>query len=386
MQPVRITSLENHNQLLYFTSSSILAGDDGIVYIGERKGQPNLFYTDLHTGKERQLTFNNDGSLKSYVYFWGNEYRGFGKASVSLHPESGNVYYIQGMNICCVDIMGNHRILAKLPDNQMTAFTHVSSDGTRLCVPTTDARALYYDTPQDTTTYSPNYNIDKRIQDENLNSYIRVYDTTTGEEVLTERVPKSWITHVQFSPADNNMILYNHEWPAADWGIRRMWIWDGQKHIRLREEGGERNREDIAVHEMWQRDGRDIIYHGIYKDQRPFIGKVKADGTDIVEIPLPETFTRYGHFTVSNSGLMVSDGYYRDDNDPDDPDAQWISIQSVDWDNRNIRWIPVCKCKWASNNQDSHPHPIFNHSDTAVYYTSSIEGNRAIYKADVSFL
>ena len=43
----------------------------------------------------------------------------------------------------------------------MTAFTHVSSDGKRLCVPTTDARAL--DGDQKLTEWFK-YNIDERVR------------------------------------------------------------------------------------------------------------------------------------------------------------------------------------------------------------------------------
>lgn len=102
----------------------------------------------------------------------------------------------------------------------MTAFTHISADGTRLCIPTTDAHALDGDS---ILSGKPNYDIDKRVRDERLSSYLRVFDTRTGKEILCERVPQTWITHVQFSPIDNQLILYNNEWPS-DCGIRRIWL------------------------------------------------------------------------------------------------------------------------------------------------------------------
>ncbi|MEN9840703.1 MAG: hypothetical protein RL376_503, partial [Verrucomicrobiota bacterium] len=131
-----------NNQLLYFTSPSLT--DDGrhLVMISDRTGHPNLFVRDLGTGAERQLSHNTEGVLKSYVYFDGTPYRGFGKGSVSLDPANGTVYYIQGREIRAVTVAGVERVLATLPAGQMTAFTHVSADGSRLCVPTIDARAL----------------------------------------------------------------------------------------------------------------------------------------------------------------------------------------------------------------------------------------------------
>jgi hypothetical protein len=111
------------------------------VFLSDRTGQPNIFLRDLKTGREKQLSFNTAGFLKSYVYFDGTPYHGLGRASVSLDAERGVVYFLQGRKICAVDTNGTQRVLAEYPEGQMTAFTHVSADGTRLCVPTTDARA-----------------------------------------------------------------------------------------------------------------------------------------------------------------------------------------------------------------------------------------------------
>lgn len=115
------------------------------MFISDRTGHPNLFCRDFESGHEKQLTFNEQGYLKSYVYFDGNPYQGLGKASVSLHSPSKTLYYLQGRDICKVDAQGSHSILAQYPKGQMTAFTHVSADGKRLCVPTTDERALEAD-------------------------------------------------------------------------------------------------------------------------------------------------------------------------------------------------------------------------------------------------
>jgi len=183
---------------------------------------------------------------------------------VSVDAQRGIIYYIQGRQICAVDTNGTSRVLAELPADQMTAFTHVSADGARLCVPTTDARALDGDT---SLKGRPAYDIDARVQKENLSSYIRVFDTASGREILCERVPKAWITHVQFSPRDSSLILYNHEW-CSDCGIRRMWLWNGRQHIRLRNEGDGRSSADWTCHEMWERDGSAIIYHGSYAKGR----------------------------------------------------------------------------------------------------------------------
>jgi hypothetical protein len=319
--------------------------------------------------------------LKSYVYFDGQPYRGFGKASVSLHAPTGTVYFIQGRTVCQVTPEGRVRKLAEYPAGQMTAFTHVSADGTRLCVATTDARALDGD---NVLPGKPTYNIDARVQEEGLSSWLHVYDTATGKEVLRERVPKAWITHVQFSPADRNLILYNHEWPA-DCGIRRIWLWDGKRHIRMRTEGEGRSRADWTCHEMWERDGSAIIYHGTYDKGPSYVGRVSPDGSHRVEIPFPAGWKRYGHFTEGRRGVLVTDGYYER---PDDPgpsgSGAWISVLRVDWELGTIRWFPLCRHGSSWRSQDEHPHPVFDHASKTVIFTSDRSGKRAGYRINVS--
>lgn len=378
--PRRVSVCPDANdQLLYFTSTSLLADDRRLVVISDRTGHPNLFRVDMETEAETQLTFNEDGFLKSYVYFDGRPYEGFGRASVSLHPQSGTVFYIHGREIRAVDAGGETRVVATYPHGQMTAFTHISTDGTRLCVPTTDARALDGDR---LLPGKPDYDIDGRVQAENLSSTLRVYDTATGDEVLCEEVPRAWITHVQFSPINNDHILYNHEWPA-DCGVRRVWLWDGARHVRLRPEGDGRRAEDWTCHEMWERDGRFLIYHGAYADGPGFLGRVRPDGTDRVEISFPDGWTQYGHFTVGNPGWLVSDGYYRRDDDPTQGAGRWLTLQRVDWEAGEIDWVPLCRHGSSWDSQDSHPHPIYNHAGDAVYFTSDKDGKRAVYRVDV---
>ncbi len=396
--PTLITNSNFNNQLLYFTSTSLLTDDNHIIYLSERSGNPNIFMLDIKTGLEIQLTHNNESILKSYVYFDGSPYKGFGKASISVHAASGNIYFIQGRKICAVNTSGKLKVLAEYPKGQMTAFTHVSSDGKLLCVPTIDDRALNGEMQ---LQGKPDYNIDERVRSEKLSSYLRIYDTETGKEIICEEVPEQWITHVQFSPINNDLILYNNEWPS-DCGIRRIRIWDGKGHRALRTIGEGRSKEDWTCHEMWERDGSAIIYHGAYKNGSAYVGRVKPDGSGITEITFPKGWMRYGHFTEGKSNMLITDGYYDDritiDENSDlkakdpsidtglnksDISGEWICLLKINWDEHIIKWIPLCRHFSTWKTQDCHPHPIFNHSANKVYFTSDKSGIRAIYSIDV---
>jgi oligogalacturonide lyase len=392
--------IEHPAQMLYFTCSSLTAGNRELVFVREIAGNPNLHALDLATGAERRLTSNTEGTLKSYVYFRGRPLQGFGRASMSLDHVRSRVFCIQGREIRCVDLAGGERVIAVLPADQVTAFTHVSADGRRLCVPTTDARALEDDTPapanrgenlvggrrNEIISDKPAYDIDARVRAENLNSWLRVFDTETGAQLACERVPQAWITHVQFSPVNPDWILYNHEWPS-DCGIRRLWLWDGRTHRRLRTEGAGRSRQDWSCHEMWQADGRFIIYHGKFADGTAYIGRVSPAGGDNIEIALPKAFHRYGHFTAGtvHNDWLVSDGYWHPEGEPENSlwGGEWITVQHVDWERRRIDWIPLCRHESLWDCQDSHPHPVFAHGDGAVWFTSSTGGGRSVCRVAV---
>ncbi len=381
MEPERVTQNPHANeQLLYFTSSSLWSDDSTLVFISDRDGNPNLYSRNLVTGEELKLSDNSDGYLKSYVYFDGNPYKGFGKASVTLHSPSGTVYYLQGRNIMKVNKNGDRKVLTQYPEHQMTAFCHVSEDGTRLCVPTTDEYAL--DGPKKLNG-RPKYKIDKRVVKKGLYSYLHVYDTNTGEELVNEPVHKAWITHVQFNSNNHTKILYNHEWAHKDVGIRRMWLFDGKKHIQLRTKAKGRSGKDGCVHEMWERDGSAIIYHGKYYKGPAYIGRVNADGSDLKEVSFPTGWNRYGHFTVGAPGMMVTDGYYEEPGDKGRRTGAWISRIDVDWNAGTAKWTPLCRNLSSWNSQDEHPHPIFDHNLNYAYFTSDFEGNRAVYRVKI---
>ena len=363
-----------NDQLLYFTSPSLTEGGETLVFISDRGGAVNLWSRDLATGEERQISRNTGGVLRSYVYFGGQPFNGLGKASVCLDPVRRRLFYLQGRLVMRVDLDDPRpRAIAELPDDQVTAFTHVSHDGRLLCVPTTDARAL---------DGYPGYDIDARVRAEKLSSYLRVFDTATGDMTACERVPAAWVTHVQFRPNHCDQILYNHEW-ASDKGIRRMWLWDGRSHRPLRDENAGRSRRDWACHEMWTRDGSAVIYHGGYENGPTFLGRVSPDHGAIVEIPFDPSYRPYGHFTVGPTGTLISDGYYVAPTDPPPPEkscGRHLSLVHPDWHRRTLTWTPLCQHGSTWKTQDEHPHPVFNAAGDWAYFTSDVSGKRAVWR------
>jgi len=396
---------EYDTQMLYFTCSSLSQDDRYIFLISDRDGSPNVVVKDLVSGDERILTQNRSGYLKSYVYFDGGFNDGLGKASVSLDCHRNIIYFIQDDKICKVDMQGNVTVLNSVPDGRMTAFTHVSDDGKLLCVPMTDGRCLDFD--PDTEGYGldkrPKYNIDGRVQAEGLSSYLCVYDTESGKLVYEKEVPRCWITHVQFNPVNPEQIMFNHEWPESDCGIRRIWLYDHANDTlrRVRTEGEmpgkyNRSREDWVCHEMWSDDGRYIIYHGGYAHGPAFVGRVDTRDFSYVESALPDDYNAYGHFLMAHNGDLVCDGYFKfpedikpvrensTDNGPDPhkKDAEYISQVIPDWEKGTLKWIPLCKHETDWLGQDSHPHPIYSHRGDRIFFSSRSGRKVQVYSVD----
>lgn len=402
-QRIPVSGCETYNtQMLYFTCSSLSADDRYLYLISDRNGSPNVVVKDLKSGEERILTKNTFGYLKSYVYFDGGFNQGLGKASVSLDSERNLIYFIQDDKICKVDLDGKITELNCVPDGRMTAFTHVSADGKLLCVPMTDGRCLDFD--PDTEGYGldkrPKYNIDGRVQAEKLNSYLCIYDTESGALVYEKTVPCCWITHVQFNPVNPELIMFNHEWPESDCGIRRIWLYNHATDTlqRVRTEGAmpgkyNRRREDWVCHEMWSDDGRYIIYHGGYDQGPAFVGRVDTKDFSYVESALPDDYNAYGHFLMAHNGDLVCDGYFKfpdeikpvrensTDNGPDPhkKDAEYICQVIPNWEEGTLRWIPLCKHETDWLGQDSHPHPIYSHKGDKIFFSSRSDKMVQVY-------
>lgn len=397
-------------QLLYFTCSSLSSDDRRLYVISDRDGNPNVWVRDLQTGTERMLTANHEGILKSYVYFTGTPGKGLGKASVCLDPHRDVIYFLQGDAICKVGLDGRITVLNHVPDSRMTAFTHVSDDGRLLCVPMTDGRCLDYDPETEGSGLDkrPVFDIDERVQREQLNSYLCVYDTATGRLVYEKRVPRCWITHVQFNPVDPELILYNHEWSSFDCGIRRMWLYDhrSDETIRVRTEGADtlgnprgyaRRAADWVCHEMWSDDGQVIIYHGGYADGPAMVGRYELPTRRYWEIALPEAYNAYGHFTMDHEQRLCCDGYFKfpedvkpvrensTDNGPDPhkKDGEYISRVIPDWERGLLTWIPLCKHRSDWLGQDAHPHPVYSHRGDRIFFNARSEQDVKVYQIGI---
>ncbi|MDR2041415.1 MAG: oligogalacturonate lyase family protein [Tannerella sp.] len=384
----RLTGGKYDDMVLYFTSNSVLADDRHMIFIRTVDDCNNIWTVDMETGEEKQITFFTETSPHALPIheFRQHDYPALVVGTVVLHAETGKVFFVKDRKLWRFDLNGNGRVLTSLPSKVDIGNCHVNKAGTKFLLSAVDDRAFDL---QD-ANHSNHKDIDRYVQQRNLSSRLLVYDTDNGSLLMDEVVHSGWVTHVQFSPVDDNIILYNHEWTAFDQGIRRMWLFDGRRHIQLRTEGDGRSRDDGVVHETWERETGHLIYHGTRVDGVKYIGRITfndprnpADGYTITEIPLPPECKKYGHFSVSNGHMLVSDGHFVLPGEKESWGGEWISLFMPDWEKKTVKVKPLCRHRSSWTSQEAHPHPVFNHAASAVIFTSDFEGRRAVYKVDV---
>ncbi|MDR2138805.1 MAG: oligogalacturonate lyase family protein [Tannerella sp.] len=383
----RLTDGKHDDMVLYFTSNSVLADDKQMIFIRTVDNSNNIWTLNMETGEERQITYFTETSPHALPIhdFRQHDYPALNVGSVVLHSKTGMIYFVKDRKLWRFDLNGNGRVLASLPSKVDIGNCHVNEAGTKFLTCTVDDRAFDL---QD-ANHSNNLDIDRYIRQRNLASHLLVYDTDNGDLLLDETVHSAWVDHVQFSPVNDSLILYNHEWAAVDEGIRRLWLFDGRSHIRLRTEGDGRSRDDGVSHEMWERKTGHLIYHGTYAGGAKFIGRITFDDPrnpsdyTITEIPLPAECKKYGHFSVSNGNMLVSDGHYALPDEKESWGGEWITLFKPDWERKTVELIPLCRHRSSWKCQEVHPHPVFNHAADAVIFTSDFEGRRAVYKVDL---
>lgn len=102
---------------------------------------------------------------------------------------------------------------------------------------------------------------------------------------------------------------------------------------------------------------------------------------------MPDAYHRYGHFTAGNghNDWLVTDGYYHPEGVPEN--SNWGGRMDQPGDGRlgetQDPWTGLCQHESFWDCQDSHPHPIFDHADRFIYFTSNKAGSRSVYRVAV---
>lgn len=359
-QLVRWTSSAATDNHLYFTSPSVTRDGRYLVFLSERTGRVNLFACARSDGHIHQISDNRRGVLHSYCWPWGG-HLGLSKASPVLDEVRNRVYYIQDGTVLFSDIESPRpTTLCRLPAGWLTGFTHVSPDGSRVCVPVLDPRA---DVPTAQNQADQLTIIPRLLRRVGAGSRLLEIDTDTGSITTLCWVP-IWVTHVQYDPTGSGRIIFNREGDRLD-NLARTWCLETDGSTRPLYDQPE---DESAVHENWSADGSMIVYHGSGPDGSYFAGR-RWDGSLVFSAQVPEGGTM--HVTPTPDGF----GFLMDSYDG--------VLRKRSWDETQRSWIETELCRHGANfsgelDQDNHVHPVAHRG--GVVFSSNRHGASDVYE------
>lgn len=357
---------DNH---LYFTSPSVTADDRWLVFLSERLGDVNFFAIDrLGNGAIQQLTDNRRGTMRSYCWPRGSAY-GICKAAPCLDAQRNRLYYLRDEALWRIDlddIAAGPVHIWDMPTRWWAAFTHVSPDGKRMCIPLTPPQVMLPDLgsqreQMDTIPHA------FRVTGRRCRMY--EIDLETGAERILAELP-FWVTHVQYNPHNSEQLIFNCE---GCWNVDlpRIWCLHGPDNFAPIDN----NREEARTHENWVPNGEFIVYHG-NRQGVPFFAGRRFDGSEVFHQPVPDF--NHGHITPTVEGHgFLSDGV--------DASVTLFVMQS----DGSFQRTTLCDHGLPNHDhceQDDHVHPLIAPHGRSVVFTGSHTGVANVCETDIADL
>ncbi len=344
----QLTDYRGNSHHLYFTNPGWYDNDRRLVFSSDRDNMTNLFSIELGTGEITQLT---DLEPNEVAFF-----------SACLNPRKPEVYYSYGGKLIALDLWSlRGRVIYEVPKGFVSSMANCTADGRYLCA------GIYED-------LSDRFKIDiargyvgfREISAARPLSRIeRIAVDGSGFDTVHEE--NYWINHVNTSPTQSDIITFCHEgpWDMVDnriWGlnIETGEVWK----IRPRENEGEK-----VGHEYWFADGQFIGYHGSNPDRTAFLGYIRYDNSERVEVSFPYQAST-GHIHSNDRSLIVGDN--------GDVVRLWRYNGSV-YDKSRV----LCQHKSTKHIQQFHVHPRFSPDGREILFTTNMSGYGNVYLADV---
>ncbi|RZT91959.1 oligogalacturonate lyase family protein [Rivibacter subsaxonicus] len=210
-------------------------------------------------------------------------------------------------------------------------------------------------------------------------------DLASGERetILDQR---GWLGHPQYRPFDDRTVAFCHEGPH-DLVDARMWFIDEDgSNLRC---GREQASGESCTHEFWVPDGSAMIYVSYLKGERErwicSLDPVTLRSRRLAHMP------PCSHLMSNFDGtLLVGDGC---DSPADVADTASHQIATdpylhlFDLRAGSERVVARHDSSWRvykGNRQVTHPHPSFTPDNKRVLFTSDVDGEPALYLADLA--
>lgn len=197
---------------------------------------------------------------------------------------------------------------------------------------------------------------------------------------------RQWITHVNISPVNPDLVLFCHEGP---WDrVQRMWVarastgecWPVLNRKKFVEQDG---------HEFFTGSGRVVTQFGGRAPEdgtwREFCLMIDPEGTNEDRYAFPASgqpvyLQRPAHIQAAHKdeSLLVGDASFPV-GEEDRYGRSFMSLLRLT-DDRKVAFKPLCKHDTSWTSQESHPHPFFAPDDSSVFFNSDRGGSVNLYQ------
>lgn len=347
----QLTDYKGHSHHIYFTNSGWHDGGSKLLIASDREGETNLFSLDLETGELIQLTERRSGEPE------------IEPLSTCLNPQRPEAYFWRGRKLTALDLNSfRERTIYEAPEGFWGSITSCTADGRFVCTCVNEDRQgrLVLDYFYGAGGFEAYW------ERKPLSQILKVSVDGFGGEVVWEE--RYWLSHVNTSPTQPNLLTFCHEgpWHKVDqriWGLDlstgKVWA------IRQRRHPNER-----VGHEYWLADGLTIGYHGHDEEGRPFIGFIRYDNSDCQEAIITGDSI---HFHSIDGNLIVGDGTSRH--------PYLLLWRRVGDKIEGPRILMRRRCSFHI--QRLHAHPRFSPDGRCVLFTADPMGYGNVFLTEV---
>ncbi|MEK3722674.1 oligogalacturonate lyase family protein [Paenibacillus sp. FSL H8-0034] len=343
----------------YFTKTLIDAENQYILLASNRSGAMQLYTMRFADGQMVQLTDETD------IYPF----------SSVLDAQHHIVYYFAGRVLKSVRLDTlEAEALMEIPPGFKPSDLSIDNAGQYLAF-------SYVEVIEVCTQTSKIYSEMREKYFRRPTSIVIRYDLTKKSSLVLWG-DQQWISHVNISPTDPNVVLFCHEGPWLQ--VHRMWTArvDHDKVYPLIDQ--KVNLERIG-HEFFTASGRvgaqysyrDQVGEEFYKHGDIF---VNTDGSDERRYYYP--YTRPSHVQMNyaeNLGIGDRAPIRKDMKDH----GNFLALLKYEGESVEVGLLCAHGTSWKS--QMSHPHPIFTRDDKYVIFSSERNGRTNVYKARVDW-
>lgn len=356
VEVTRVTDDAGDTHFPYFTQTVFDEPSGMLLLSSNRTGAWQVYGLEIGSGKLVQLTDEPEGIAHHQSTF--------------LPTRSAVAYFAgQELKLVTLDTLQTTAIW-RCPDGFSPSILSATSDGSsvtfayREAVQVSTQTQVIYSGFQETFFRCPSCVV------------MRVMTDGSGARALWGE--RKWISHVNVSPVDPNIVVFCHEGP---WHmVQRLWVVRADTY-EVYSLLPQRRLLDRSGHEYFTRSGRVVTQWASRQSVRSTDWVhanilVWPDGTDA------KTF-RYqwgapGHIqTNAAENLHVGDACRLG---PELPDGQSFMCLIRHEGERAIVQ-PLCRHDTSWKTQHSHPHPVFSPDDRWVYFNSDRGGRTNVYRA-----